>query len=174
MADVLAWIAALFLSAVVAVTLMGVATVWMLKRLNRVDPRTPTRAPLRWLWSIGRCARLHRRLRVAVRNARSARAFTADSVIADLVGHACALDQRLVAVSRTPFLMRIEQLHWVAAEIGHVEHLAARLCGIPAGPGPAYPMNGLRDVADRIDALDAARRDLAAVEAGAISRYTPL
>jgi hypothetical protein len=174
MADVLAWIAAFFLTGTLFTVLMVVATVWSLRLMNRVDPRSRSRAPLRWLWSVGACARLHRRLRAAARNAKVARTLISDAVVADLVDYACALDDRLVAVARIPLLQRVEQLVWLNAEVLHVEHLAARLCGLPAGFAPIFQPRGLRDVADRVDALDAARRELAAVEAGAVGRYRPL
>jgi hypothetical protein len=173
MADLLAWIAAFFFGSILVTTLLVVATVWGLRRSNRVDPRIPTHAPLYWLWSLGWCARLHRRLRFAVRNARLMATAGAEAVVADLAAYACALDHRVVAVARTPWLMRLEQLPWLTAEVHHVEHLAARLCGFPGALIPVMPVRGLRDLDDRVDALDAARREVAAVEARTL-RYTPL
>ncbi len=39
---------------------------WRMARANRVSPAVRSPAPLSWLWSPSRAARMHRRLRVAV------------------------------------------------------------------------------------------------------------
>ncbi|MGH8931444.1 MAG: hypothetical protein ACRDZO_12665 [Egibacteraceae bacterium] len=173
---VLAWILGIAMGAILFTVLVTVGTVWALRRWNRVDPRTPGLAPLRWLCSPSRCARLHRRLRMAVVNARmrprddrpvrarSRRKAPQDTLVAGLVAYACALDRQLVTASRAPFVFRIEQLAHLGAEISQVEHLAARLSGAQLGPLPSPPPPPLRHIAERLDAVDAARRELDALE----------
>jgi hypothetical protein len=179
---VLAWVLGIAVAGILLTALVTGGTVWALRRWNRVDPRTPSRAPLRWLWSAGRCARLHRRLRMAVENARTRpdndvtapayRRWRArkvlqaqqDALVAGLIAYACALDRQLLTASRAPFALRMEQLVHLTDEISQVERIAARLCGAPLGPSPIPPPPPLRLIAERLDAVDAARRELEALE----------
>lgn len=171
-AAVLGWIAAIVGGFIIVLALLMGATVWMLRRRNRVDPRIATHAPLWWLWSVGRCARLHRRLRSAVAHARLRPTARRDTLVAGLTAYACALDQRLVFAGRAPLAIRVTLLGPLAAEVVQVEHLAARLSGAVSGQMPGPAPRGLEAIAERLDALEAARRDLDALDPH--TRYMPL
>src|SRR5688572_20755962 len=96
---------------VLAGVLLGVFS-WQLARSNRILPDTPTTAPILWLWSPTQPARLHRRLRGAVRPlplpaaGRRGRAATAGpagphlELMQTVASQAVAVDHELVRASR--------------------------------------------------------------------------
>ena len=155
---------ALFVSAVVYAR-------WRIRRQLRIKPSTRSLAPTYWLVSTGEPARLHRRLRKAAAVARAA-GERGDDTIAELADevqeHAIALEYHLVLLSR---LWRRERdaRKELVAQVAQLEHLSARLTvsavevtrprALTAGSPDA-----LTELTERIDALDAARKELTALE----------
>ena len=83
---------------------------WRQSRANRVSPAVKSPAPIRWLGSWSRPARLHRRLRAAVvlihlspsPRTREAPSLSVDALRRDLEYQAVELDQHLVVAARHP------------------------------------------------------------------------
>jgi DNA-binding helix-hairpin-helix protein with protein kinase domain len=144
---------------------------WRIRRQLRVRPSTRSLAPTYWLVSTSEPARLHRRLRRAAAVARAA-GERGDGTIAELSeevqDHAVALERHLVLLSK---LWRRERdaRKELVAQVAQVEHLSARLTvsavevtrprALTAGSPDA-----LAQLTERIDALDAARKELTALE----------
>ena len=159
---------------VASIALFGAAFAyarWRIRRQLRVRPSTRSLAPTYWLVSTSEPARLHRRLRRAAAVARAA-AERGDATIADLADevqdHAVALEHHLVLLSRVWRRARGARKD-VIAQVAQVEHLSARLTvsavevtrprALTAGSPDA-----LAELTERIDALDAARKELTALE----------
>jgi len=144
---------------------------WRIRRQLRVRPTTRSLAPTHWLVSTSEPARLHRRLRKAAAVARAA-GERGDDTIAQLADevqdHAVALERHLVLLSRLWRRERTARKELVA-QVAQLEHLSARLTvsavevtrprALTAGSPDA-----LVQLTERIDALDAARKELTALE----------
>lgn len=173
---------------VAAVVVTFLWTRWHLGRRNRVVPTRPSPAPVRWLATPSQPARLHRRLQVAVRvvrvhaglpdrPGRRARALSAggatDTVgrlVEQLEAEAQALDLDLARLARAPKPVRRPALLDLERRVLHVEQIAGRVAqmaiedavqGLPPGD-PSAP--ALDRLAEQLDALDAARREVATIE----------
>jgi hypothetical protein len=89
-----------FLSLGAAAATGWALTLRSLRRANRVAPVRRSRAPLAWLWSWRKPARLHRRLRRAVQSSAAvAGGPSLQSLAAEIAQRAAALDDELVATS---------------------------------------------------------------------------
>jgi hypothetical protein len=144
---------------------------WRLRRQLRVRPSTRSAAPTSWLVSTSEPARLHRRLRKAASAARLAGTrgdATIAALAAEIEDHAVALEAHLVMLSRTWRREPAARIQ-VAAQITQVEQLSSRLTASavevtrPSALGAGSP-DSLADLGDRLDALDAARAELATLE----------
>ena len=154
--------------------------IWLRHR-NRVCPGVPSDAPLTWLASPRRAAVAHRRLRRAVRAARSSLAAyerraggagtDIETCVAEIGRHAAHLDAELVLASRCPPGQRHRLERTLLHEVAEVERLAGRLSASLLTTSP----RGLHDVArrldDRLEALDAARSELDELEARTIRPF---
>jgi hypothetical protein len=170
-------------SAAIAVTGSALVVRWV-RRHHRVSPHAPTLAPLTWLWSPFRAARLHRRLRRCVatvdeclpRRRRAGRArrarrnwpqrpgaatWPALHAAADqLARHAADVDAHVVQAQHG---RRVEQVAW---EVDEVEWLAARLLALGrAWDRDDFAVRRAQDLRDRIDALEQATHEVARVSA---------
>ncbi len=144
---------------------------WRLRKQLRLRPSTRSVAPTAWLVSTSEPARLHRRLRRATGVARLA-AARGDATIAGLASeiedHAVALETHLVMLSRLWKRERTARRQLVE-QVGQLEKLAARLsvsavdASRPRSLTAGSP-DALAELNERLDALDAARRELAALE----------
>ena len=166
----------------VALVVFGVASVavfagavaytrWRLRKQLRVRPSTPSPAPTSWLVSTSEPARLHRRLRRAAATARLA-GERGDATITELAteigDHAVALEAHLVMLSR---MWRRERSarRQIVEQVTQLEQLTVRLTASaaevsrPRALGAGAP-DALAELTERIDALDAARAELLAVE----------
>jgi hypothetical protein len=168
----------LFVAMLVASTVFFVALVaalvyarYRLKRQLRLRPGTPSKAPTSWLFSTSEPARLHRRLRRATAAAR-ATAATGDANIAPLVAeveeHAIVLESHLVIAARLKGRGRPTRKA-VAVQVKELELVVARLAtsSLQARQTVALtgaPANRLAEVSERLDALEAARAELDAIE----------
>jgi hypothetical protein len=185
--DVLGAFLLMLLAALVSTVLVAVLVVVLAQRAvrkrNRVSPAVPGTAPSSWLGSPSAPARLHRRLKaaVAVAQAAAAAAPASDHIVeaaTDLERMAVDLDARLVTVSRIASQQRRSHLTPLVAEVVKVETMASTLSvqAVQAqapmvASGHASPMDELYD---RIEAMEAARREVAEVERDAgVDRVSP-
>jgi len=161
---------------------------WQLHRKNRVVPTQPSPAPVRWMAMPHQPARMHRRLQVAVRvvrvhagmpdrPGRKARALTATpasgtvgDLVAQLEAEAHALDRDITIISRAPRQVRKVRLTELDRGVLHVEQLAGRVAqmavdeGLQALPPGDPGVAALDRLAEQLDNLEAARREVAEVE----------
>lgn len=153
---------------------------WALTRHNRVSHEHATAAPLSWVVSPARPARMHRRLRTAVgwveRPLPGEPASQHDHLRTKLVDQAVALDLQLVRAARAPRRHRRATVRQLSGGVTEVERLAVRvhgltrpvgvpLSGMPAA-SPSVQQN-LADLRHHLDLLDAAHRELTDVERNA-------
>jgi hypothetical protein len=161
---------------------------WQLRRKNRVVPTAPSPAPVVWLAMPHQPARLHRRLQVAVRvvrvhaglpdrPGRRARNLsvggatgTVGDLIAQLEAEARQLDLEITRVSRAPKQVRKQVLFDLDRRVLHVEQLAGRVAqmavddALQALPPGDPNVAALDRLAEQLDHLEQARREVAAVE----------
>jgi hypothetical protein len=161
-----------------ALTSVGLGlALWRLARRNRLHPSTPTGAPVPWLVSPARPARLHRRLRAAVltatfrapgRGRRKVPTSAVDDLVAELLREAVAVDTQLVVAARAPWRVRARLLDLAEPQVARLEQLAARLAVLTsasARPGGAPAAVAIHALEERLDALEAARQEIADLEA---------
>jgi hypothetical protein len=147
----------------VGLPLLPVAFVlWMRRRHSDV--------PRGWQLSQSEAAILHRRVHRCVDETRRviARAGTGvpveqlKSLADELYDQAVAIDRNLVEASKLPQGRRHKSLRELKYRIIDTEHLAARVRALAidiAQPRVAETDEGLHRLRDRLDALDAARRE---------------
>jgi hypothetical protein len=144
---------------------------WRLRKQLRVRPSSRSSAPTSWLVSTSEPARLHRRLRKATAVARVAGArgdATIASIALEIEDHAVALEGHLVALSRVWRRDR-EARRQMSAQVASIEQLSTRLTTTAAETSRQRALgagshDALAELAERIDALDAARAELASLE----------
>ncbi|MCB1015479.1 MAG: hypothetical protein KDB10_10240 [Acidimicrobiales bacterium] len=147
---------------------------YSLRRRNRVAATTRTPAPVTWLVSPRAPARMHRRLRNACTSARLAYSPTVGEAHPQLPDLAHSLereavltDELLVAASVSPRPHRRRSLQPLQAQVAEIERLAQQIAHTARRAGPsALPQaaDGLRDVADQLEALRQAQAEVDAVE----------
>lgn len=183
MAELLGALAIVMVAAVAVGVAVGSWALHQLRRRNRVSRRYRTRAPLHWLVSPGTCARLHRRLRDAVavlrttvptpsrRRLRPAEPAPLATAADELEAHAAALDGDLLLAARLRGAPGQELRRRLANQVGDVERLSARVAAAATAAAP--PRSGaqpspaaLAELDEQLDALEAARDELARLEAG--------
>jgi hypothetical protein len=154
-------------------------TLWRLRRRNRLHPCLPTTAPVRWLWSHKRAARLHRRLRSAIaasgwegkRRSRRRRSPDASEerlqeLAGDLASEAVALDHALVAAALAPRHARRHVLDTIEPSIRRLEGVAGRLAGLRVGTARLVADGETLDLLEeQLDVLEAARLEVDELEA---------
>lgn len=175
---------------IVTVTTVGTGAmvVGRLRRANAVAERVDTGAPLRWLVVPVSSALLHRRLRSALVMVRAAcpprpsvrgrwwrrpgpETSRLHDLVASLESCALALDRDLVTAARLRGRRRTQVLLATARHVVTVEHLAARLVALANTPSPlAAPpaADALAGLHDEVTALEAARLELARIEAAIV------
>jgi hypothetical protein len=155
---------------------------WRLSRSNRVSPAIKSPAPLRWLWSPTRAARLHRRPGAAValihlapsRRVRDSQApsLSVDELRRELEYQAVELDQHLVVAAHHPRSHRRGLLRSLDLQVVEIENLAVRLSsmvrpeGAPASgwARPEATPEALERIGTQLDLLDAAQNELSQIE----------
>lgn len=150
---------------------------WRLTRRNRLHPTIPTDAPVAWLVSPSRPARLHRRLQSCVvtagyrtpgRGRRRVPLTSVEELVAELAHEAAAVDDQLVVAARAPRRVRIRLLGVCEPQVDRLERLAARLAVLVSAstrPGGAPPAATITALEERLDALEQAREEIADLEA---------
>ena len=131
---------------------------------NEVVAGRPSRAPAHWAGSHEPAARLHRRLRDAMRALAANQAFDNDGSLidlrVDLEHQALALDERLVAVGALPQELQRDALVEATAAVEAIEITVARLAS--AGLNEAQPMleQALHRIQERSELIDQVRAEL--------------
>ena len=145
------------LMAVVFSACCAAAAVHMLRVRNRVVPEVRSPAPLGWLWSPRAAARLHRRLRGSVLSARMALDGSFADLAREVEERAVALDRQLVAADRARLPARTRLVADLRDEVAQVEALDQRLVSMARTSRSRSDLSAVRE---RLDALDAALREL--------------
>ena len=180
MRDLLLFLLALLVTWAALFGLGLVLVRWRLGRSNRVSPAVKSPAPLHWLYSWSRTARLHRRLRAAVAlihlspspRARQAPSLSVDALRRDLEYQAVELDQHLVVAARHPRAYRRGLLRSLDQQVVTIEALAVRLSSMmrpvdapsTGWDAPATPPEVLQRIGQQLDLLDAAQTELVEIE----------
>ena len=131
-------------------------------RDNQVVPGRPTRAPASWAGAHSAEARLHRRLRDAVR-ALAALPDVDVTTRGEVEGHVLDLDDRLVAVAALPADQRQAPLRVLAEQVEAVEHAVGRFA-TDGLDGSTDARAGLDALSERLGHLAAAHAELDALE----------
>lgn len=173
MGDILLFVAAVTATVVLLTGAAAAVVLWRLRRRNRVHAAAPAVAPLSWLVSPGRPARLHRRLQGAARTAqhrpgrgrrRRTSAAPGDELLDQLLDAAVALDRQLVVAARAPWSVRPGLLAAAERQVVRLEVLAGRLAVLASSE--AVPASArLGELEERLDALEVARQEIAQLEA---------
>jgi hypothetical protein len=153
---------------------------WRMARSNRVSPAVRSAAPMRWLWSYNRGARLHRRLRAAValihlapsRRVSRLPSLSVDELRRDLEHQAVVLDQHLVVAVHHPRSHRRSLLVTLETQVTEVERLAVRLSSMsrpddtPSSGWDTHPTSpeALERISSQLDLLDTAQAELVEIE----------
>ncbi len=146
-----------------------------LRRRNEVSVAHPTRPPLRWLVSPEPCARLHRRLATAVivvrhavpstRRRRRREKEPVAALAADIETRAVALDHDLMIVVHLRGDSSRAVRQRIATQVDMIERIAHRLAITSSRSGDAAPtIEAVRRITEYLDALDAARAEIAQIE----------
>lgn len=159
------WIVLVWLVLFVAACAVAVVT---LRRANRVVRSVPTEAPITWMLSVSRPARLHRQLRnLGTWTSRSSASSTNGAWI-QLLDEVVAADGRLVVAARSNTRVRSTELDAVQSSVHRLEDLAVRLRNLDEtrdwSDQPAAPSDALEVLEHRIENLEAAHVDLADLE----------
>jgi hypothetical protein len=162
----------LALATVMVLTLLAwvvavLTLLWALRRANRVDARVRAPAPITWLWSPRQPARLHRRLRGAVRLARRSGNGPGGGtrhLVDELAGHAVALDRHLITAACCPASLRRARLADLAVRTATIEASAVRLTEVAASVAPPADGSALQHLAERIDHVAVAHAELRHLE----------
>lgn len=130
-------------------------SLWLLGRRNRIRVDRPTIAPLTWLWSPARGARLHRRLRAAAGWVDADPSGAHDHLRTMLVDQAVELDRYVVQAGRSPRSHRRTMLTDASRRVGEVERLSVRVHALTdPGVGQRFTRYGpAPEVADNLDRL---------------------
>ena len=133
------------------------AVVHSLRVRNRVAPSVRTAAPVAWLWSPRAAARLHRRLRRSLLATRISLDGAFDELAREVEQRAVAIDRELVAADRAPLPGRSRLVADLRDEVDEVEALNQRLVAMARTSRSRADLTAVRE---RLDALDAALREL--------------
>lgn len=146
---------------------------WLLGRHNRIRADRPTLAPLTWVWSPSRGARLHRRLRAAAGWVDGDPDSAHDHLRTMLVDQAVELDRYVVTAGRAPRSHRRPMLADASRRVAELERLSVRVHALTDptagnritryGPTPAVAEN-LERLREHLDLLEEANSELAALE----------
>ena len=168
------WLAVGVIVGVGMMVMIAGVVLYAIRRLHlhsRVVPSVRSSAPLHWLVSPRRAARLHRRLRAAVQASHLAQrhretiGLGLDDVVIELSNRAVDLDRQLVVCNRAPAAARSRMLRELTAEVRELESIAERTVRLGrAWAGDRPSERGLGLVRERLDSLEAAVRELDGIE----------
>jgi hypothetical protein len=167
--EVLAVTALVLLVWLVLTTVAVIAAVVWMRRANRVVPGVRGTAPVTWLVSPSRPARLHRQLRTIGRWATAPADRTHAELWEDLLRELVATDRRVVAAARANPRVRMSRLDEVAQQVDRLDEIAARLRQIDeARTWPSEATTATSDALEvlerRMGNIEQAHRDLLDME----------
>ncbi|WP_067894827.1 hypothetical protein [Nocardia vaccinii] len=139
---------------------------------NRIVPGIPSHAPASWAGSHDPEARLHRRLRDAIRALHGVNAYDTGSSVnlrAGLEQSAMAVDNHLIAIATLPQSHRDQALPDATAAVEAVEAGVAQYVSATTKPDPVAFEAGLQGVQTSIDAIT---RNLGALGPGGTAAGT--
>jgi len=148
-----------------------VAYAWRsVERSNRVSPSVRSCVPLGWRWSYRYAARLHRHLQRTTAGLRACVAHSGelglDDLVTEIERHACAVDRQLAIAGGMPQPTRRRLLRELRAEVLEIDAMVERVIRLRRAWSGAVPSaRTLAPVAERVDALEAALRDVARLDA---------
>lgn len=139
-----------------------------LRRANRVVPGVRCQAPVTWLYSPSRPARMHRQLRSLGMWVTHPPPVVHQQLWSDLTAEIVTTDADLVVAARSNTRIRSGELDGVAARIVRLEDLAGRLrdlerFGSPSGQRRP-PSDALEVLEHRLGSLEQAHADLVDLE----------
>ncbi|WP_067666325.1 hypothetical protein [Nocardia miyunensis] len=123
---------------------------------NRIVPGLPSNAPPQWAVSHDPEARLHRRLRDAIRALHGVNAYDTASTVnlrAGLEQSALAVDNHLIGIASLPPAHRDQALPEATAAVEAVEAGVAQYVSATTKPDPVALEAGLQGVQSSIDAI---------------------
>jgi hypothetical protein len=176
---VLALIAAWAMFSALLVLVPIFVVLYRLRRRNRVSPDQPTPAPITWLSSPTRAARLHRRLRSAVAVARmiaerataEGRLSRASELAFELEAEALSIDRQLPIVARLAPRERGLALGHITGQVVEVERLVSRLSVLEASeharPRLGHHGTAMEELSRQLEALEAARAEVNTIDSEA-------
>jgi hypothetical protein len=158
----------LLIFSVIAWTSCVLAVLWVRHRLRRrlrIAPGVRSTAPTGFVVSARPAAGLHRRLRrVSTAAQLAARLDPSLADLADeLIAEALALEPGVVGVARAGRAGCVVRRD-LAARIGELETVGHRLTTVAAQASPATGQGSASRVRERLDALEAARQELAEID----------
>lgn len=157
---------------------------WRLHLANQVSPRNRSNAPLTWLWSPARPARLHRRLRsdiqsltlVAPGAQKDSRVQTEsslgiDAIHQELENQAVTIDHKVVAASHLPRAPKRIALNHLEDQAAQLEALTKRLIRLHhernsfiSEPSTAMAEDPLHEIDEKLELLESAHEEIASFE----------
>jgi hypothetical protein len=148
---------------------LATSTVYAVRSLHRRNAVVPGRrspAPLSWIRSPRAAARLHRRLARAVglAHAGANRPELLAPLLSELDAHAADIDRRLVLCNQTARIWKLKALAQLYREVTEVEALAVRIAGLVNDWPKSFDAPPALAIGQRIDALEAALRELSVVD----------
>jgi hypothetical protein len=162
MGDIVLAILVLIAVGLLLMAAVAYATKVALRRRNQVVSGVPSPTPIGWLTSSRREAVIHRRLRAAGRRLELLPASEGlDDVITRLRIELVEIDGHLVTVSRRPKHARRADRREIADHVTEIEDLVRR-----AEERSRTDTGSLTDLAERLDALEAADEELRGLEPG--------
>lgn len=139
-----------------------------LRRMNRVVPRVRSSAPMVWLVSPSRPARMHRQLRSLGTWVTHPEPKAHRHLWKDVVAEIVAADAELVVAARANPRIRTAELDVVGARIGRLEDLAGRLRNLDRfqtdDTARRPPSDAIEVLEHRLANLEQAHHDLVDLE----------
>lgn len=161
----LLWVLLVWALLVAVATTVAVVT---LRRMNRVVPRVRSSAPLIWLVSPTRPARMHRQLRSLGTWVTHPEPKVHRQLWKDVVAEIVATDAELVVAARSNPRIRATELDAVGVRIDRLEDLAERLRNLdrfqPDGTTRQPPSDAIEVLEHRLVNLEQAHHDLVDLE----------
>lgn len=169
---------ALLIIVVVWLVMLSIAAgtaVWTMRRANEVVKGTRSPAPVLWLWSPSKPARLHRRLRHVFTWDSPERPKVHGELWDELEAEAVRLDADIASLTRAPRPVRRRAHAAMAPRVEYLANLAARIRRLeadataPRGFEEAEateptPTDGLVELDERIANLESAHNELSDFE----------
>lgn len=157
---------------------------WRLHLANQISPRNRSNAPLTWLWSPARPARIHRRLRSDIQSlnlvapgapkgsgVQTESSLGIDAIHRELENQAVTIDHKVVAASHLPRAPKRTALNHLEDQAAQLEELTQRLIRLQhernsfiSEPSTATAVDPLHEINEKLELLEAAHDEIASFE----------